>query len=62
MFGTDHKTVELVCTNDVIDAILDKFGLDVNIERITEEKNPEDGTTAADDAEVSDSFEDIEKL
>ena len=61
MFGTDHKTVELVCTNDVIDAILDKFGLDVNIERITEEKNPEDGTKAADDADVSDSFEDIEK-
>ena len=53
MFGTEHKMVELVCTNDVIDAILDKFGLDVNIERITEEKNINDGTKAADDSETS---------
>ena len=37
MFGTDHKTVELVCTNDVVDAILDKFGKDVEIEPIVEE-------------------------
>ncbi|MBQ5960312.1 MAG: WYL domain-containing protein [Firmicutes bacterium] len=37
MFGTDHKTVELVCTNDVVDAILDKFGKDVEIEPIDEE-------------------------
>lgn len=31
MFGADRKTVELICTNDVVDAILDKFGKTVEI-------------------------------
>ena len=26
MFGTDYKTVSLLCDNDVVDAILDRFG------------------------------------
>ena len=29
MFGTDHTKVDLICSNDVMDAILDKFGKDV---------------------------------
>lgn len=29
MFGTDHTKVELICSNDMMDAILDKFGKDV---------------------------------
>ena len=29
MYGVDHKTVDLLCSNDVMDAILDKFGMDV---------------------------------
>ena len=29
MFGTEHRTVDLICSNDVMDAILDKFGKDV---------------------------------
>ena len=29
MFGTEHQTVDLICSNDVMDAILDKFGKDV---------------------------------
>ncbi len=29
MFGTDHTKVELICANDVMDAILDKFGKNV---------------------------------
>ncbi len=29
MFGTDYTKVELICSNDVMDAILDKFGKDV---------------------------------
>ena len=29
MFGTDYTTVELICSNDVMDAIIDKFGKDV---------------------------------
>ena len=28
MFGFDHTTVELICKNDMMDAILDKFGKD----------------------------------
>ena len=29
MFGTKYTTVDLVCANDLMDAILDKFGKDV---------------------------------
>ena len=29
MFGTQHQTIDLICSNDVMDAILDKFGMDV---------------------------------
>lgn len=29
MYGTEHTKVELVCSNDVMDAIMDKFGKDV---------------------------------
>ena len=29
MFGTEHTAVDLICSNDVMDAILDKFGKDV---------------------------------
>ena len=29
MFGTDHTKVDLICSNDVMDAMLDKFGKDV---------------------------------
>ncbi len=29
MFGIDYTTVDLICSNDVMDAILDKFGKDV---------------------------------
>ena len=29
MYGTDYTTVDLICSNDVMDAILDKFGKDV---------------------------------
>ncbi len=29
MYGTDHTTVDLICKNDLMDAILDKFGKDV---------------------------------
>ena len=29
MFGTDHTKVELICANEVMDAMLDKFGKDV---------------------------------
>ena len=29
MYGTEHTTVDLICSNDVMDAILDKFGKDV---------------------------------
>ena len=29
MFGTDYSKVELICSNEVMDAILDKFGKDV---------------------------------
>ncbi len=29
MFGVDYTTVDLICSNDVMDAILDKFGKDV---------------------------------
>ena len=29
MYGTDHTTVDLICSNDVMDAILDKFGKEV---------------------------------
>ena len=28
MFGTEYQTVELICSNDVMDAILDRFGKD----------------------------------
>ena len=28
MYGTEHTTVDLICLNDVMDAILDKFGKD----------------------------------
>ena len=30
MYGTEYTTVDLVCSNDVMDAILDKFGKDVS--------------------------------
>ncbi len=29
MYGTEHTTVDLICSNEVMDAILDKFGKDV---------------------------------
>ena len=29
MFGTKYTTVDLICTNDLMDAIMDKFGTDV---------------------------------
>ncbi len=29
MYGTDYTTVDLICKNDLMDAILDKFGKDV---------------------------------
>ena len=29
MYGTDYTTVDLICANDLMDAILDKFGKDV---------------------------------
>ena len=29
MYGIEHTTVDLICANDVMDAILDKFGKDV---------------------------------
>ena len=29
MFGTNYTTVDLICANDLMDAILDKFGKDV---------------------------------
>ena len=29
MYGTEHTTVDLICSNNVMDAILDKFGKDV---------------------------------
>ncbi len=29
MYGVEHTTVELICSNGVMDAILDKFGMDV---------------------------------
>ena len=29
MYGTDYTTVDLICRNDLMDAILDKFGKDV---------------------------------
>lgn len=29
MFGTDHTRVDLICSNDVMDAMLDKFGKDI---------------------------------
>jgi len=29
MFGVKHTTVDLICSNDVMDAIMDKFGKDV---------------------------------
>ena len=51
MFGTDHRTVELICTNDVVDAILDKFGKDVEIEEIGKigtAANAADGMAAID--------------
>lgn len=30
MYGTDYTTVDLICKNDLMDAILDKFGKDVS--------------------------------
>jgi predicted DNA-binding transcriptional regulator YafY len=29
MYGTDYTTVDLICKNDLMDAIMDKFGKDV---------------------------------
>lgn len=37
MYGTDHTRVQLACTNDVMDAFLDKFGMDIETKRIDEE-------------------------
>lgn len=31
MFNSDHKEVELICSNDLMDAIIDRFGEDVTI-------------------------------
>lgn len=30
MYGVDHTTVELICSNDVMDGVMDKFGKDVS--------------------------------
>ena len=38
MYGTEATTVELICANDVMDAILDKFGKTVNTHRCDEER------------------------
>ena len=37
MYGTEHTTVELICANDMMDAILDKFGKDVITDSYDEE-------------------------
>ena len=37
MFGVSHRAVELTCTNDVMDAILDKFGKETEAECCDEE-------------------------
>ena len=37
MFGVEHTPVELICANDVMDAILDKFGMDVETCELDEE-------------------------
>ena len=29
MFNGDHEQIELICNNDVMDAIIDRFGEDV---------------------------------
>ena len=31
MFNCEHKEVEIICDNDVMDAIIDRFGEDVKI-------------------------------
>lgn len=37
MFGVEHIPVELICAHDVMDAILDKFGMDVETCELDEE-------------------------
>ena len=37
MYGTEHTTVELICANDMMDAILDKFGKNVTTDSYDEE-------------------------
>ena len=37
MFGTDYTTVMLICSNEVVDSILDRFGKGVSIEPVDEE-------------------------
>ena len=31
MFNGDHEQVELICDNDVMDAVIDRFGEDVSV-------------------------------
>ena len=34
MYNGERKEVELICDNDVMDAIIDKFGKDVSVQEI----------------------------
>ena len=37
MYGVNHKSVELLCKNDVMDAILDKFGKETVVRYLDDE-------------------------
>ena len=38
MFGTDYRTVILLCSNDVVDSILDRFGKNIKIDPVDHER------------------------
>ena len=38
MFGTDYRTVALLCSNDVVDSILDRFGKSIKIDPVNGEQ------------------------
>lgn len=38
MFGTDYRTVTLICSNDVVDSILDRFGKSIKIDLVNDEQ------------------------
>ena len=38
MFGTDYRTVTLLCANDVVDSILDRFGKNIKIDPVDGEQ------------------------